>query len=80
MHLEETTHEHAGSAQVYTYEGEYVVEADQIRWTAEARRGDEARVELSGAIPLSSPGVAAVAEQVVRDAVVAQIDGLPTSP
>lgn len=76
MHLDATTHEHATSARVYTYEGEYVVEADQISWTAEARRGDEIRVELAGSIPLSSPGLAVVAEQAVRDAVVARIDGL----
>jgi len=74
MHLDETTHEHAVSAQVFTYEAEYVVEADQISWTATARTGSEITVDLAGSIPLTSPGVAAVAEQAVRDAIVAQID------
>jgi len=74
MHLAETTHEHATSAKVYTYEGEYVVEAHQITWTAKARRGNEVQVELAGSIPLTSPGLVAVAEQAVRDAVVTQID------
>ena len=76
MHLDETTHEHPRSAKVYTYQGDYTVEQDRITWTAEARRGDEYSVALSGSIPLTSPALSAVAEQAVRDAVVTQIDGI----
>ncbi|HEX6705858.1 MAG TPA: hypothetical protein VF169_13930 [Albitalea sp.] len=80
MHLDETTHEHARSAQVYTYQGDYTIEQDRIAWTAEARRGVTFAVGLSGAIPITSPALPAIAEQAVRDAVVAEIDGIDDTP
>jgi hypothetical protein len=77
MHIDDTTHEHGGTAKVYTYSADYDIGRNDISWTAEVRQSgaDETR-ELSGSIPLTSPGVAAVAEEAVRDAVVAQIDAL----
>ena len=76
MHIDDTTHEHGSNSKVYTYQADYDVDDDSISWTAEVRRGGDQKHELSGSIPLSSPGVAAVAEQAVRDAVVTQIDSL----
>lgn len=76
MHLDETTHEHAISAHVYSYDADYDVEPDGISWTARARRGSDDPVELRGFIPMTSPALPAVAEQAVRDAIVAQIDAL----
>jgi hypothetical protein len=76
MHLQATTHEHPASGKVYTYDADYVVEADRIDWTAHASQGEENQVDLAGSIPLTSPGVAAVAEQAVRDAVLSEIDAL----
>jgi hypothetical protein len=76
MHLTETTHEHATNAKVYTYDADYAVEDDRIEWTADVRRGTDFKVKLHGSIPMTSPGLAAVAEEAVRDAVVAQIDAI----
>jgi hypothetical protein len=74
MHIDETTHEHGSNSKVYTYEADYDLDGQEISWTAEVRQGSDVKEEFSGAIPLTSPGIAAVAEQAVRDAVVAQID------
>ena len=77
MHIDDTTHEHGGTAKVYTYSADYDIDSRNISWTAEVHQGGVDEIhELSGTIPLTSPGVVAVAEQVVRDAVVAQIDAL----
>ena len=76
MRINETTHEHAKSAQVFTYDAEYDVDTHAITWSARVRRGSDAQWRLDGSIPLSSPGIATVAEEAVRDAVVAQIDAL----
>jgi hypothetical protein len=76
MQIDETTHEHAKSAQVFTYDAEYEVDTQAITWSARVRRGSDAQWRLDGTIPLTSPGIASVAEEAVRDAVVAQIDAL----
>ena len=76
MHISETTHEHGGSAKVYSYEADYECDASGIRWTAEVRHGEKAARALSGSIPFSSPAKTGLAEQAVRDAVVKQIDTL----
>jgi hypothetical protein len=76
MHIDDTRHENASSSKVYTYSADYDVDGQNIQWTAEVRQGGDLRQGLSGAIPLTSPGIAAVAEQAVRDAVVTQIDAL----
>ncbi|HUG21316.1 hypothetical protein [Piscinibacter sp.] len=78
MQLGERSHEHAASAKVYTYRGEYEIGAHEITWKATVNRGTEVERELSGTVPVSSPGVAAVAEQVVNDAIVKRIDSIET--
>ena len=75
MHISETTHEHARSAKVYSYEADFECDASSIRWTAEVHRGDESAQELNGSIPFSSPAKA-LAEQAVRDAIVKEIDAI----
>jgi hypothetical protein len=76
MHLDERSHEHATSARVYTYRAEYDVGASEITWRATVSRGSDVQLELSGTVPLTSPGVAAVAGQAVNDEIVKQIDAL----
>jgi len=74
MHIKSTTHEHGPSGHVYDYEGDFSVIDDQITWQAEvSRAGDQAR-SFSGTIKLTSPTIAALAEQVVRDAIVKRVD------
>ena len=74
MHIKSTTHEHGPSGHVYDYEGDFSVIDDQITWQAEvSRAGDQAR-SFSGTIKLTSPTIAALAEQAVRDAIVKRID------
>lgn len=76
MRLDERSHEHASSGQVYSYDGEYSVGSTEITWRARVSRGTGFQQELSGSVPLSSPGVAVLAEQAVHDAIVKQIDAL----
>jgi len=76
MQITETKHEHATSAQIYTYRADYDVDTQAITWSATVRHGADSEWRLDGSIPLSSPGIASVAEEVVRDAVVAQIDAM----
>lgn len=76
MRLDERSHEHAGSGQVYTYHGEYSVGVDEITWHARVSHGTDFRQELRGSVPLTSPGVAVLAEQAVHDAIIKQIDAL----
>jgi len=76
MQLGERSHEHAASARVYTYRGEYEIGAREITWKARVKRGAEAEFELTGTLPMSSAGVASVAEQAVNDAIVKRIDAL----
>lgn len=74
MHIDTSTHEHGSSAKVYTYDGDYDIGNDAITWTATISRDKEAPHGLSGTIPLSSPAIATLAEQAVRDAIVHNID------
>ena len=76
MDIEEATHEHGGTARVYSYRAHYDVNGSDIVWSADIRQGEEPWQKIDGTIPLTAPGVAALAEQAVRDAVVAQIDAL----
>jgi hypothetical protein len=73
MHIAATTHEHGASARVYSYEGDYEIGDDSIRWQAAVAREGERR-SFSGSIPLSSPSIATLAEQAVRDAILQRID------
>jgi hypothetical protein len=79
MQITETRHEHAKTAQVYTYQANYDVDTQAITWSATVKQGADGEWRLDGTIPLSSPGIASVAEEAVRDAVVAQIDALQTA-
>jgi hypothetical protein len=80
MRLDERTHEHAVSGQVYSYDGNYEVGPNEIRWTVDVRLGNETKsIPLQGSIPVTSPGLNAVAEQAVHDAVVKRIDAIETA-
>jgi hypothetical protein len=74
MHIASTTHEHASTAKVYTYEGDYEVSDAEIRWQAEVRHDEVGTQQFSGTIPVTSPALATVAEAAVRDAIVTRID------
>ncbi|HEY0855536.1 MAG TPA: hypothetical protein VGE16_00670 [Albitalea sp.] len=74
MRLDERSHEHAGSGQVFTYDGEYSVGPNEIAWRATVNRGADFQRELTGSVPVTSPGVALIAEEAVHDAIVKQID------
>jgi hypothetical protein len=74
MHIASTTHEHASTARVYTYEGDYEVLDSEIRWQAEVRHEEVGTQRFSGTIPVTSPALATVAEPAVRDAIVKRID------
>lgn len=76
MRLDERSHEHAGSGRVYTYDGEYSVGPSEITWRATVARGADFQRELTGSVPVTSPGVAVIAEEAVHDAIVKQIDML----
>jgi|GEM_PF-3454078 len=76
MHIEATTHEQGTSAKVYTYEGDFDVCDDTITWRAQVRHAEEHPRAISGTIPVTSPALGALAEKVVRDAIVKRIDGL----
>lgn len=75
MRIDATTHEHRATAKVYTYEADYEVRDDAIVWNAHVTHGEEPDQQCSGSIPLTSPALPAVAEEVVRDAIVRRIDG-----
>ena len=74
MHIGPTTHEHRASAKVYTYEGDYQVGDSEIAWQVEVTHASQSPRTCSGSIPMSSPAVAMLAEESVRDAVIRQID------
>ncbi|HKX41164.1 MAG TPA: hypothetical protein VJO99_08405 [Burkholderiaceae bacterium] len=74
MHIGPTHHEHGATAKVYSYEGDFEVAVDAINWKAEIKQGSRPLGSFVGAIPLTSPAVAALAEQAVRDDIVKRID------
>lgn len=74
MHIEPTTHEHGLTAKVYSYEGDFDVGDDAITWSAKVSHGQEPPRVITGTIPVTSPAVAALADKVVRDAIVKTID------
>ena len=80
MHIDPTTHEHATSAKVYSYEAEFDVGADAITWKASISEGGAQFDPISGSIPLTSPALPTLAEQVVRDEIVKRIDTLGAPP
>ena len=74
MHIDATTHEHGKSAKVYNYEGDFDVGDDAITWKASVSQGGVDLGTFTGSIPLTSPAVAALAEEGVRDEIVRRID------
>jgi hypothetical protein len=74
MHIGRTTHEQCISAKVYTYEGEFDVGADTITWRAQVSHAGERPRDIGGTIPITSPAMPALAEKVVRDAIIQGID------
>jgi hypothetical protein len=74
MRIAPTTHEHGASGNVYTYEGDFDVGADEITWTAVVRQAGQQQRTFDGSIPLTSPAVEAMGEQAVRDAILNRID------
>ena len=76
MHIDATTHEHGNSAKVYAYEGDFDIGDDTITWKAAVSQGGVQLGTFTGSIPLTSPAVAALAEQEVRDEIVRRIDML----
>jgi len=74
MHIDATTHEHGKSAKVYHYEGDFDIGRDAITWKAAVSQGGADVGTFTGSIPLTSPAVAALAEQGVRDEIVRRID------
>lgn len=74
MHIDTSTHEHGSSAKVYTYEGDYDIGDDAITWTASISQDKDGPHAIGGTIALSSPALATLAEQAVRDAIVQGID------
>jgi hypothetical protein len=74
MHIDPTTHEHGANPKVYSYEADYEVGDNAITWKAVVSQGGTQRGTFTGEIPLTSPGIATVAEQVVRDEIVKRID------
>ena len=74
MHIEPTSHENGLSGKVYTYEGDFDVGDDAITWNAKVTHAQEQPRVVTGMIPVTSPAVAAIADKVVRDAIVKSID------
>ena len=74
MHIAPTSHEHGATAKVYNYEGDFEVAADAIRWSANVRQGSMQLGTFTGTIPMTSPAMASLAEQAVRDDIVKRID------
>ena len=74
MHIDPTRHEHG--MKVYSYEAEFDIGTDAITWTASVSTAGVQLEPISGAIELTSPALATLAEQVVRDEIVKHIDTL----
>jgi hypothetical protein len=79
MHIEPTTHEHGSSGKVYSYEGDFDVNDDAITWNASVSQSGISQCSFTGTVPLTSPALAAMAEKVVRDAIVKRIDSFDDS-
>lgn len=74
MHIDATTHEHGKNAKVYNYEADFDIGDDAITWKAIVSQGGVESGTFTGSIPLTSPAVAALAEQGVRDEIMRRID------
>jgi len=76
MHIDPTTHEHGATAKVYSYEADFEVGADAITWKATVSEAGAQIAAITGSVPLSSPALQPLAEQIVRDEIVKRIDTL----
>ena len=74
MHIDTTSHEHGASGKVYTYEGDFDVGGDAITWKAWVSQGGGRERSFSGTVNLTSPAMASLAEQAVRDDILKSID------
>ncbi|HEY6133219.1 MAG TPA: hypothetical protein VIW70_04505 [Rubrivivax sp.] len=74
MHIDTATHEQGSSGKVYSYEADFDVRDDAIVWNASVSQSGAPQCSFSGTVPLTSPAIAALAEKVVRDAIVKRID------
>jgi hypothetical protein len=74
VHIESTRHEHARSSKVHVYEADYEIRDDRIVWSADVSTVGEGSFRLNGEVPVTTPAMQGLAEQVVRDAIVARID------
>jgi hypothetical protein len=79
MHIDHTTHEHGSSGKVYSYEADYDISDALITWNSNISQAGALRCNISGAVPLTSPALASLAEKVVRDAIVKRIDSFEDS-
>ncbi len=75
----EGTHQHAKTGKLYTYKAHYSVNGSDIAWQAEVNQAAGSPFLRSGTVPTGTPAAGAIAEQVVRDAVVAAIDAADDS-
>lgn len=80
MRIDPTSHEHGASGKVYSYEGDFAVGNDAITWNAVVSQAGAHHSSFSGTIPLTSPALAHLAEQAVRDAIVKRIDTFDDTP
>ena len=76
MHIDPTAHEHGATAKVYSYEADFEVGADAITWKATVSEAGARIAAIAGSVPLSSPALPPLAEQIVRDEIVKRIDTL----
>ncbi len=70
----EGSHQHARSGKLYTYRAGYSVLGSDIAWQADVEHAQGWLFHRSGTVSTGTPAAGAIAEQVVRDAVVAAID------
>ncbi len=70
----EGSHQHAKTGKLYVYKAGYSVHGSDIVWQADVRQAEGSQFRRGGTISTGTPAAAAIAEQVVRDAVVAAID------
>ena len=74
------SHQHATSGKLYTYRADFDVASGDIRWRATVKQGGAVRLSPNGTIVTNTPAAGTIAEQAVRDAVVAAIDACEDAP
>ena len=74
------SHQHATSGKLYMYRAGYDVANGVIDWRATVQQADEVRLRPTGTIAVNTPAAGTIAEQAVRDAVLAAIDAFEDEP